>query len=156
MTSPFFHRASRAEVTRLWMDRTIPVAEICKRTNLTLFALAHRVNAYGLPKRQGGPTQTITDTDTFTAMWTAGVLSKSMALNFGVSERTIRNTRAALGLHDRAKSARPRLTLQQYMTMQAIKGMARDAAAEQAQMLVAEMADQIGAKFVGWDKARVG
>jgi len=149
MTSRIPARASRTEVTQLWLDRSIPVAEICAKTGLTPFLLSARIKDYGLPIRQRGPLPTIRDAMLFSAMWKAGVLAKSMAHHFEVSERTIGNTRRNLGLPDRSHSKRTQITVAQFM--------ARDAAIEQRQMILAEMADvNATGRRVGAEMARVG
>ena len=79
---------------------------------------------------------------------------EAIARHFGVTNRTVINTRARLGLMPRIPGTRPAMTLDQYRDTLLGRAMGRDARGEQARMIVAEMADTVDNRMVGAAKGR--
>ncbi|WP_126975609.1 hypothetical protein [Frigidibacter oleivorans] len=76
---PVTPRLSVREISRLWGDETIPVAEAAARAGISSRCLYVRAKRLGLPPRRGGPKSKVRWPDDFDAMWAAGVLGKEIA-----------------------------------------------------------------------------
>ena len=152
---PHFRRISPALLERLWMDKSVPCRVIAKQVGLSEKGLTRRAKAMGLPLR-GFCTKklAIGDGAGFAALWRAGISLDEIARYFGVTNRTVSNTRARLGLMPRVSGTRPAMTLDEYRDTLLARAMGHDARGEQAQMILAEMADRVDNRMVGAAKVR--
>ena len=152
---PHFRRISLAKLERLWMDKSVPCRVIALRVGLSEKGLTRRAKAMGLPLRGFCTKQlAIGDGAGFAALWCAGISLDEIARYFGVTCRTVSNTRARLGLMRRIPGTRPAMTMDEYRETLLGRAMERDARGEQAQMILAEMADRVDNRMVGAEKVR--
>ena len=114
------------------------------------FGIAHdtavrKANAMGLPPKLPGHRPQI-DPALLAHLWAAGVSQAGIAEAFGVSRSAVSYAAKRYGLAMRSVGV---ISLASYRDGALARAMARDAAAEQRQMILAEMADQIGTRLVG-------
>ena len=132
------------------MDKSVTCRVIALQVGLSEKGLTRRAKAMGLPLR-GFCTKklSIGDGAGFTALWRAGISLDEIARYFGVTCRTVSNTRVRLGLTQRIPGTRPAMTLAEYRDTLLARAMSRDARLEQARMILAEMADRVENRMVG-------
>ena len=149
-TSAHFKRIPPAMLRARYAD-DVPMAQIASEFGISVRALNRRAKNLGLSRgpRAKKPLIRQADAGLFASMWVAGVERSEVAAHFGISARTVANTCKRLALPSRAKGARPKLTLAQFFEAQLGELMAQQARIEQAHILNAEMADKIGARWVG-------
>lgn len=157
MTSPSKRgkQVSASEFRRLWMDKSMTLAQIGASLGVSGAAVTCRAARRDLPPRQMGPLPLLHDEALFAEMWAEGVKVNEMAAHFGVNEKTVRNHVDRLNLRRRGKSGtRARLTISDFQQIRLRNGMAAAASIEQAQFINAEMADCIRRRFTGAIHAR--
>lgn len=129
-------KTSHAEFLRLWNDNSLTTEEIGRRLQITQGNVCKRAKSRGLPPRGSLARFAINDTDTFRAMWVAGVTIEDMARHFGVFSSTIKRARIRFGLAPRGKGDwRRAITLEQFLHDRLASQMARTALQEQVMML---------------------
>jgi predicted DNA-binding transcriptional regulator AlpA len=145
---------SEAKFRALWLDPNLGRKEVMAATGMcksTVWLWAKRLN---LPRKRMGRTE-VANQDQLRALWLAGIGIAEIAGFFSASESTIFKATRRMALPSRRPGTRPEMTLAQFRDTLLAKAMARDAAAEQRQMILAEMADCIGSvRPVGAEKGR--
>lgn len=135
---------SEAELRRLWLDKSVTLAEIGRRLGITQQAVTGRAERRGLPPRPMGPLPAISDDDLFRAMWSAGVTINDMAAHFGVNEKSIRNHVQRLGLPKRGCYGWSSITMAEFQVQTTLQAMKASAAQTRAALIDAEMLDRRG------------
>ena len=161
-TSPHFRRISPSALRAAWLDPDRRVKDIAAEVNLSPRALRVRVRAIGLDVRSLATKKPSISTDQealFCLAWRAGVGLQDMAAHFGVSARTVANTRCRLCLPGRINGTKPRTTMAHLLASvreRELAGqMARAAQLEQAAMINAELVDRVADNnWVGIKHAR--
>ena len=147
-------RYSLSEFRALWTDRKLSSGEIGQRIGFCQTRACKLAKSMNLPaKRRGGPSKV--DDDVLRVLWDAELSSSEIGLHFHCDKVAVLRAADRLGLAKRNRGFRPAMTLAQYRDTLLAKAMACDAAAEQRQMILAEMADCIGTvRPVGAEKGR--
>lgn len=131
-------RMALAPFTKLWMDRSIPVARIAAMLDVTPQAVHNRAAKRNLPKRsrsnagRGCMSVGAAREAEFIEMWNAGVYSRDIVAWLGCSHVTVPKTAARLGLEPRGKQWRPKMGISQFREERAARLLAAQAAAEVA------------------------
>lgn len=149
------------DLRRAWSDKSKSLPEIAASLGIGKTTLQTKVKVLGLPPRTVGMLQKIKDHDDFAAHWAAGTSIRRLAEMYKMHTTNIKKTAKRMGLPARP-TGRPKAETLMRMAVKTdqrgpcslLDHMARTAAAEQRQFILAEMADQVGSKFVGADKAR--
>lgn len=129
---------SEAEFRKLWLDRTITVAEIARRLDVTDSAVTARARARGLPTRRTvrytAHKRKITDPQ-FPELWSAGITLAELARLYHCTTGTVYETAKRLGLPRRNNTRWNAKTLVQWL-------LAADAQATEAALQRAAMKDK--------------
>lgn len=148
-----YPRFSIAAFQRIWGQPELRAYDVARHFGLSHDGAVRKAKALGLKPKPTGK-RPIIDRETFSPMWIAGVMSGEIGRHYGVSASAASHAARRFGLPPRAHGSYGEMTLAQYRDTILASAMARDAAMEQRQILLAEMADKIGAKWVGAEKAR--
>lgn len=147
MTVTAAHRGkivSEAEFRRMWFNSALSVEEIGNILGISQAGVSTRAKTRKLPNRTengfGHFTRSIDDA-VFADMWAAGVGRDEIATHYGCSLKTVRNTRARLGLEIRGYGERPKMTMAQFLEARLSARMAETAKIERAALWDAEMID---------------
>ena len=152
MTKTPAHRGktcSDAEFRRLWAS-AMTLAEIGAILGISGSAVSARAKSRELGRRPKGmgPSATPVDATLFRDMWNAGVAYPVLSARFGVCERTIRTIARRLALAARPLGAAP-ISLAEWRAQRVAAELKRAAAGEEAQVMLAEMADRVDGRWVG-------
>lgn len=143
-TAPHFVRLSNAALRAAWRDKSRTVISIAAEFGLSTRAIRVRAKALGEPVRSHNtkrPSITPAMEPLFKEAYAAGVKSADLAGHFKISERTVANTVERLRLPKRGQGRRSGIGMADFLQSRAVASLARTAAAEQAAMIQAEMAD---------------
>jgi len=146
-------RISERAFAALWNDTSLTESEIGAILGVSRGAVYCRAKARGLPKRRAGgsvprPYPDLAD------IYLSNVRICDLAALYGVTPASVYRAAARLGLPKRAVTGKAGVPLADYLAWQAYARMAAAARHEQAAMINAELADQIGSRRVGADMAR--
>lgn len=98
-------RVSEADFRRLWQDRQLTLRQIGVILGISESAVHYRGRRRGLPPRGVSKPTLLAICGAreaeFRAMWQGNVASQDIAAHFGVSDNTVPNTAARLGLPQR-------------------------------------------------------
>lgn len=143
-------RIPPATVRRLWLDTSIRTEDAAAELGITRQGLSDMARRLGLPSRAKnyGLQKRGSDAD-FRHMWLAGVSVEDLARHFGyVDHRGVCQRRRMMGLPARTRGGKGRgrrwketISLSEYRERQIAARMDAVAAAERAQMRLAEMVD---------------
>lgn len=141
--------------TRLWMDG-VPNDSIAETIGCCRKTVTNTAIALSLPPRMGGAKKQA-DHARIAELYAFGVEIKAIATETGIHWNTVRRIVAKLGLPQRGKgflAKQPRATVTDFQVEKLARAMAHTAAQEQAQIIIAEMADKVESRYVGARQAR--
>lgn len=141
-------RIPAAKLREVWEARDMPQTEAAAVLGISDHTFRKRAKAMGLKPRAFGPSRAEICPE-FPSMWRHGVCRKAIAAHCGVTPSTISLTASRMGLPGRAKTHKP-ITMAEWAQLDLADRMRASAAAEQRQMILAEMADHVsGPRKVG-------
>ena len=143
-----------AAFRRAWMRSDLAGNAVAKKFGLSHDGALRKARALGLPAKPVGRRSHL-DPVTFAVLWAAGVHLEDMGRHFGLSASAMSRAATRLGLPRRGQGFQPLAHAADIPAILLAHAMARDAAAEQRQMILAEMADRVSAyRFVCAEKGR--
>ena len=148
-------RIPRSAIITAWRKPGATGASIAKAVGLSHSQACRRARDIGLAiKARGRPSRF--DDATFAAMWNAGVVRADIAAAFDTSPTYVTAIAKRLDLPSRKHGSTRKLTAEEFDQTRLGIAMAATAAAEQAAMINAEMADGCGSAgmLVGAKHAR--
>jgi hypothetical protein len=148
-------RASASAIRTAWLDQSLTVQQAAASVGyVSRKAFQLRAKALGLPPRKTGQ-MTLIGGPLFAAMWAAGVMSSDIAAHFGVKRTSPSQAARKAGLARRPLGPLPgAISISEFWQMRAAERWAQTAGIEQAALINAEMADQIGNCIVGYQTKR--
>ena len=144
-----------AAFRRAWQDPASTGVSVAKQFGIGHVVAIRLAHSLGLPpKPKGRPSNIVKDP--FVEMYLADVRLADMATVFGTSIGSMSKAAKRLGLPPRGKGHRATMTAAAFDQFRHLRDMSRTAAAEQAAMINAEMADGCGSAgmLVGAKHAR--
>ena len=144
---------SPTKLREAWARTDLSLSDAAALVGLKGQCFRKRAAKMGLPKRKCGA-RPVNLPDNLTSMWQSGVASEALAEKFGVAPSTIILEIKRRGLKNHTKAHRA-ITIAEWAERELAARMRATAAAEQRQMILAEMADCIGTvRPVGAEKGR--
>lgn len=145
-------RVSNAEFARLYADRSLTLAQIGKMLNISQNAVTMRAISRGLKARGNAKThlaRDVADAD-FADMWLLRVRIDQMQRHYGCGRHVIKQTARRLGLPMVSRRGYGlTIDIADFPAARLAARMKAAAAAEQAALINAEMADTIGYRLCG-------
>lgn len=132
-------RIPAAKIREVWAKTDISLTDAAKAVGLSERTLWKRAMALKLKPKPFGPARAPVHPQ-FASLWRNGVGTRQIAALTGVAHSTVTITAKRMGLPPREKSHRP-ITVDEWAQIELAEKMRATAAAEQREMILAEMAD---------------
>ena len=143
-------RVSRARFAALWESPT-STAVIAAELGCCSATVINAARGFGLPRRKIGP-KIVVNTARIAELYRFGIEIKRIAANMGIHWQTVNRVIDRLALPKRGRgfnAKRQRPTVADFNAAAHAQAWRATAAREQAQMILAEMADTVDNRMVG-------
>jgi len=128
---------SAAEFRRVYAKTDLTCRDVAKHFGIAHDTAVRKAKAMGLPPKPSGYPSRI-DRALLSHLWAAGVQMEGIGQACGVTRTAVHYAAKRFGLPSRTTTV---ISLREYLDVLLVRAMARDAAIEQRQMILAEMAD---------------
>ena len=145
-------RFKMKDFQRDWANLSLRTEEIAARLKVPRGTVSYIAKRLDLPSRRHVRRLAIprAKISLFVEMWRAGVWVTEMAAHFDVHLKTISNTAVRLGEEKRQRGrAQKGISMADFWVLQLRDELVRAAAAEQASIISADLADTVGTYVVG-------